>query len=268
MRRVFLLTAILIMVPSVAGAGGGGSISLCPAYSSGTTISVLDSCFNGIAHSAPLGQTLTVSNDGELPHTLTAVDGSFDTGQLQPGQTAELTFDEAGIYKVFCTLHGSVDGSGMAGLLIAGEPDPAFVAAPIDPEQIKSDVSAAVADGNQSLATTVAGHQRLLTGLVAGQAELSDKLDRLAATSAESAAEMPIVVSVPEAEGFTSLALIAGLATGLALAALITVLHRKGSKIDEPLMDGQQRIRDPQIEISRDIPSDEGHDGTRILVSR
>ncbi|MGH8957232.1 MAG: hypothetical protein ACRDVK_01020, partial [Acidimicrobiia bacterium] len=81
MRRVFLLTAILVMVPSVAVAGGGGgSISLCPAYSSGTTISVLDSCFNGIAHSAPLGQTLTVSNHGELPHTLTAVDGSFDTG--------------------------------------------------------------------------------------------------------------------------------------------------------------------------------------------
>ncbi|MGH8923124.1 MAG: cupredoxin domain-containing protein, partial [Acidimicrobiia bacterium] len=185
MRRVFLLIAILVMVPSVARAGGGGgSISLCPAYSAGTTISVLDSCFNGIAHSAPLGQTLTVSNDGQLPHTLTAVDGSFDTGQLQPGQTAALAFEEAGIYKVFCTLHGSVDGSGMAGLLIVGEPDPAFVAAPIDPEQIKSDVNQAVADGNQSLIATVAGHERILTGLVAGQTELSQKLDRLdAATS-------------------------------------------------------------------------------------
>ena len=267
MRRVFLLTAILVLVPSVAGAGGGGgSISLCPAYSSGTTISVLDSCFNGIAHSAPLGQTLTVSNAGELPHNLTAVDGSFDTGQLQPGQTAELAFDEAGIYKIFCTLHGSVDGSGMAGLLIVGEPDPAFAAAPIDPEQIKSDVNAAVADGNQSLAATVAGHERLLTGLVVGQGELSDKLDRLAATSQDSGAETPIVVSVPEAEGFTWLALIAGLAAGLALAVLLTVLLRKGSKVDEPVMDGQQRIRDQQIEIPR--ASNEDRDGTEILVSR
>ncbi|HEX5723072.1 MAG TPA: hypothetical protein VFZ06_10045 [Acidimicrobiia bacterium] len=100
MRRLFLLTAILVvaMVPAVAGAGGGGSISLCPAFSSGTTISVLDSCFNGIAHTAPLSETLTVSNDGEIPHTLTAVDGSFDTGQLAPGQTATLSFDQAGIY--------------------------------------------------------------------------------------------------------------------------------------------------------------------------
>jgi hypothetical protein len=110
----------------------------------------------------------------------------------------------------------------MAGLLIVGEPDPAFVAAPIDPQQIKSDVSAAVADGNQSLAATVAGHERLLTGLVQGQTELSQKLDRLDSTPAT-----PIVVSVPEAEGFTLLAVAAGLGAGLALAALLALLLRR-----------------------------------------
>ncbi|HEY7583981.1 MAG TPA: hypothetical protein VIB78_10230 [Acidimicrobiia bacterium] len=249
MRRLFLLTTILVlaMIPAVAGAGGGGSISLCPAYSSGTTISVLDSCFNGIAHTAPLGDTLTVSNDGEIPHTLTAVDGSFDTGQLAPGETATLSFDEAGIYKVFCTLHGSVDGSGMAGLLIVGEPDPAFVAAPIDPQQIKSDVSAAVADGNQSLAATVAGHERLLTGLVQGQTELSQKLDRLDSTPAT-----PIVVSVPEAEGFTLLAVAAGLGAGLALAALLALLLR--------------RPRPQPIEVSQ-LPSEDREKAKIVAVN-
>ena len=248
MRRLFLSTAILAlaMVPAVAGAGGGGSISLCPAYSSGTTVSVLDSCFNGIAHTAPLGETLTVSNDGEIPHTLTAVDGSFDTGQLAPGETTTLSFDEAGIYKVFCTLHGSVDGSGMAGLLIVGEPDPVFAAAPIDPQQIKSDVSTAVADGNQSLVATVAGHERLLTGLVAGQTALSQKLDRLDSVP-ETAT--PIVVSVPEAEGFTVLAVAAGLGVGLALAALLAVLLRRR-------FDARQGIRQHPIEISQ-LPSEE-----------
>lgn len=258
MRRVFLLTAILVMIPAVAGAGGGGSVSLCPAYSSGTTISVLDSCFNGIAHTAPVGETLTVSNDGEIPHTLTAVDGSFDTGQLSPGQTATLSIDQAGIYKVFCTLHGSVDGSGMAGLLIIGEPDPAFVAAPIDPQQIKSDVNAAVADGNQALAATVAGHERLLTGLVAGQTELGEKLDRLDATT-NSEAAIPIVVSVPEAEGFTWLALIAGLAAGLALAALLVVLLRR-----RPVAPAGEEVRDQPIEISQFLPSEE----KKVLVNR
>ncbi|HJU81534.1 MAG TPA: plastocyanin/azurin family copper-binding protein [Acidimicrobiia bacterium] len=255
MRRTFLLTTILVLalVPAVAGAGGGGSMSLCPAFSSGTTVSVLDSCFNGIAHNAPVGETLTVRNDGEIPHTVTAIDGSFDTGQLAPGETATLSFDEAGIYKVYCTLHGSVDGSGMAGLLIVGDPDPAFVAAPIDPEQIKSDVSAAVADGNQSLAAKVAGHERLLTGIMQGQTALSEKLDRL-----DSAAETPIVVSVPEAEGFTLLAVAAGLGVGLALAAMLAVLLRRR-------FDARQGLRQLPIEIAH-VPA-EAHEEPRILVS-
>ena len=262
MRRAFLLTLILVMVPAVAGAGGGGSVSVCPAYSSGTTISVLDSCFNGIAHSAPLGQTLTVSNDGEIPHTLTAVDGTFDTGQLQPGQTAELAFDQAGIYKVFCTLHGSVDGSGMAGLLIVGEPDPAFVGTPIDAGQIKSDVSEAVAEGNQSLAATVAGHERILTGLVAGQTELSEKLDRLdAAASQGSRTETPIVIAVPEAEGFTWLALIAGLAAGLALAALLAAVLRRPRAADSTPGPRLRPATDPAGPVLE-------HDEARVLVSR
>lgn len=256
MRRLFHLTTILVLVlvPAVAGAGGGGSFSLCPAFSSGTTVSVLDSCFNGIAHTAPLGETLTVRNDGEFPHTVTAIDGSFDTGQLAPGETATLSFDEVGIYKVYCTLHGSVDGSGMAGLLIVGEPDPAFVAAPIDPEQIKSDVSAAVADGNQTLAATVAGHERLLTAIVQGQTALSQKLDRL-----DSAPEAPIVVSVPEAEGFTLLAVAAGFGVGLALAALLAVFLRRRFDI-------RQGISQQPIEISQ-FPSEDREKARVVAVN-
>lgn len=237
MRRVLFLIAILMMVPTAAAAGGGGgSISLCPAYSAGTTISLLDSCFNGIAHSTPVGETLTVSNDGGLPHTLTAVDGSFDTGQLSAGQSAKLSIESTGIYKVYCTLHGSVDGSGMAGLIIVGEPDPAFAAPPLDPAQIKADVSDAVAEGNQTLAATVDGHEMLLTALVTGQTDLSQKVDRLA-DNIPSETSAPIVVSVPEAEGLGLLALLTGLAAGLALAALVAALIGRRSRPVMPAAD-------------------------------
>ena len=254
MRRVFLV-AILVMIPAVARAGGGGEISMCPAYSSGTTLSVLDSCFNGIAHSAPVGQTLTVSNEGQLPHTLTSIDGSFDTGQLLPGESASLSFDVAGIYKVFCTLHGSIDGSGMAGVLIVGEPDPAFVAAPIDPAQIQADVSEAVADGNQALAATIAGHERLLTGLVSGQAELSQKLEQFDDAAAQDVGTAtPIVVSVPESEGFSWLAVIAGLGAGLALAALLAVLLGKRSRGDNPVLE-VRRLGDQPLAVPGEAPT-------------
>ena len=254
MRRVFLV-AILLMIPAVARAGGGGEISMCPAYSSGTTLSVLDSCFNGIAHSAPIGQTLTVSNEGQLPHTLTSIDGSFDTGQLLPGESASLSFDVAGIYKVFCTLHGSIDGSGMAGVLIVGEPDPAFVAAPIDPAQIQAEVSEAVANGNQALAATIAGHERLLTGLVSGQAELSQKLEQFDARAAQDVGlATPIVVSVPESEGFSWLAVTAGVGAGLALAALLAVLLGKRSRGDNPVLE-VRRLGDQPPAVSGEAPT-------------
>lgn len=83
---------------------------------------MLDSCFSGVAHFAPEGETITVANHGSLPHTFTAVDGSFDTGQLGSGATAEVSVGKSGVYRVFCVLHGTADGQGMAGVLIVGDP--------------------------------------------------------------------------------------------------------------------------------------------------
>lgn len=129
MRRLLVATAMLMALPGVASAGGGGvDTAGCAGYARGDEISMLDSCFSGTAHFAPSGSPITVSNDGVLPHTLTAVDGSFDTGFLDPGATAELTIDEPGVYQVFCSLHGTVQGEGMAGVLVIGEPNPTGMA--------------------------------------------------------------------------------------------------------------------------------------------
>ena len=53
-----------------------------------------------------LGATVTwTNNDQAMPHTVTAVDGSFDSGQLSPGQTFSFTFDKPGEFEYYCTLH-------------------------------------------------------------------------------------------------------------------------------------------------------------------
>lgn len=129
MRRILLATVLLVMVPGVAAAGGGGhSSSACPGYAEGDRVTMLDSCFSGVAHFAPDGETITVANNGSLPHTFTAVDGSFDTGQLGSGATAEVSVGRPGVYRVFCVLHGTADGQGMAGVLIVGDPTSAEAA--------------------------------------------------------------------------------------------------------------------------------------------
>lgn len=139
MRRLFIAVAMLILSPAVASAGGGGiDTSGCAGYQEGTDLTMKDSCFAGTAHFAPSGTTLTVSNDGALPHTLTAVDGSFDTGQVAPGTTAQVSVDEPGVYRVFCSLHGTAQGEGMAGVLVVGDTVPESVAASADTSAIST----------------------------------------------------------------------------------------------------------------------------------
>jgi hypothetical protein len=106
---------------ALAGGGGGGG-GLCAGFASGQTLVMRDSCFEGTAHFAAAGSTLIVQNEGGAPHSFTAVDGSFDTGLLQPGQTAQFTLGADGIVPFYCTIHGTAQGQGMAGVLIVGEP--------------------------------------------------------------------------------------------------------------------------------------------------
>jgi len=59
------------------------------------------------------GTTLLVANVGGKPHTLTADDGSFDTGIIDPGaeggrfagKNASVTLDKAGTFKFHCEVH-------------------------------------------------------------------------------------------------------------------------------------------------------------------
>lgn len=52
-----------------------------------------------------VGDTVTWTNDDNTVHTATSVDGSFDSGFIQPGGTWSYTFTEAGEFNYFCTPH-------------------------------------------------------------------------------------------------------------------------------------------------------------------
>jgi hypothetical protein len=116
--RTTLLTLALLVVPSAALAGGGGhGFDACRGFADGDTVVLRDSCLDGIAHFAAAG-ALTVRNDGDQPHDYTDVERTFGSGVLQPGEETEISV-EPGAYRVYCTLHASRDGDGMAGALIA-----------------------------------------------------------------------------------------------------------------------------------------------------
>ncbi|VVB51397.1 Plastocyanin [uncultured archaeon] len=56
----------------------------------------------------PMGTTVTWVNDDNVPHTITSVSGSFDSGSLAPGKTYSYKFNQAGTFEYSCTNHPSM----------------------------------------------------------------------------------------------------------------------------------------------------------------
>jgi plastocyanin len=104
------------------------------------SVSIGDNFFDVADIAIEPGTTVYWSNDGQVPHTVTAHDGSFDSGQLDPGASYIVTFLGSGRLSYHCQLHpemvGSVtvgEGSGGGEPAPVGEAAPAGEAAPNEP---------------------------------------------------------------------------------------------------------------------------------------
>lgn len=57
-----------------------------------------------------VGTTIEWTNSDPLPHTVTAVDKSFNSGLIQPGKTYRHTFTKAGTFNYYCIPHPFMKG--------------------------------------------------------------------------------------------------------------------------------------------------------------
>jgi plastocyanin len=57
------------------------------------------------------GATVTWSNEDEAVHTVTAADGSFDSGRMPIGSTFSMTFAAPGTYEYVCSIHAAMKGT-------------------------------------------------------------------------------------------------------------------------------------------------------------
>lgn len=53
----------------------------------------------------PIGSSITWTNNGKRPHTVTDRGGLFDTDAILPGQTATVKVDVPGTYEIFCQIN-------------------------------------------------------------------------------------------------------------------------------------------------------------------
>lgn len=112
--------------PVTADSGGGAGAP------QEVVIDMLDFTYSELNLTIPAGTTVTWINTGAVQHTSTASDGSFDTGLLDPNGQASITFDTAGSFPYYCTLHGTADGAGMAANITVVA-DTGVVPPPIEP---------------------------------------------------------------------------------------------------------------------------------------
>lgn len=63
------------------------------------------------------GKPVAWINDDNLVHRVTADDGSFDSGDMQPGATFTRTFNIPGTFPYHCKYHKSVTGTVITGAI-------------------------------------------------------------------------------------------------------------------------------------------------------
>lgn len=76
-----------------------------------TTVDVIGVAFEPQDITVPLGTTVDWVNEDPFAHTVTADDGSFDSGTMDAGEAFSRTFDETGTYDYFCAIHPSMTGT-------------------------------------------------------------------------------------------------------------------------------------------------------------
>ena len=93
------------------GPGGMMGIGAGPTAPAETSVRMAGTRFEPATLTVAVGDTVRWFNDDALPHTVSASDGSWDSGNLAPGQAFERRFDTPGSYSYLCRYHPGMIGT-------------------------------------------------------------------------------------------------------------------------------------------------------------
>lgn len=81
-----------------------------PMAPAGQTAEIRQFAYQPEVLEVPVGTTVTWTNTDAVGHSITAKDGSYDSGLFDQGGTFAKTFDTPGTYSYVCSRHGSMTG--------------------------------------------------------------------------------------------------------------------------------------------------------------
>ena len=113
-RRPAALLLSLTVAAALGACGGDSDTSAAAppvdAESTEVVLTIKDFAFAPANLRVPAGSVVKVVNEDDARHTATADDGSFDSSELQPGQTGEITVRGEGEVAFHCTVHDYMRG--------------------------------------------------------------------------------------------------------------------------------------------------------------
>ncbi|MCU7551531.1 cupredoxin domain-containing protein [Chitinophagaceae bacterium LB-8] len=110
-----LIIFFIISACSKSGDGYGGGSNNPPSNNNNNTSSVSmgSSSFSPASITVKTGTTVTWTNNNDMLHTVTADDGSFNSGDLAYTKTYSHTFSQAGTFHYHCAYHANMKGTVM-----------------------------------------------------------------------------------------------------------------------------------------------------------
>jgi plastocyanin len=114
----FILALSALAACEPAETAGPTPLPAVPGTGQDFSIEIINSMFQPDELTIPAGATVVWTQHDDMVHTVTADDGSFNSGFLGLGDVFTHTFEQAGDYVYHCEIHGEPGGQGMAGVII------------------------------------------------------------------------------------------------------------------------------------------------------
>jgi plastocyanin len=100
-----------LILASCSKDSGYGSGSNNGNNQTSNTVSIENMSYNPGTVTVKAGSTVSWINNDMVDHTVTANDGSFDSGDMKAGSTFTHTFPTTGTFAYHCTFHANMKAS-------------------------------------------------------------------------------------------------------------------------------------------------------------
>jgi len=113
MKRMVTMAAVLVGMGLGIAALGAATENGTPGAQQKTDardVRIDNFSFGPAELTVPVGTTVTWTNRDDIPHTVVNTDKVFKSKVLDTDETFSFTFDKAGTYPYFCSIHPKMTG--------------------------------------------------------------------------------------------------------------------------------------------------------------